>query len=148
MSTSTSIKTLAAATLTALTLGGAMLSFATPAEAGRATGSWRGAGGVRVPVVNYRGGYGGGYRGGYGGYGYRRGYGGGAVAAGLVGGLALGALAGSSYGYGGYGGGYGGYGYPASYGYAPAYGGECYVVPRRFVNQYGQVYVQQVQVCE
>ena len=147
MSTSTSIKTLAAATLTALTLGGAMLSFATPAHAQKASynapavvhgpigGTYRGSYG------GYRGGYAGGYRGGYGGYGYRRGYGGGAVAAGLVGGLALGALAGSSYGYGGY-------GYPASYGYAPAYGGECYVVPRRFVNQYGQVYVQQVQVCE
>lgn len=116
-----------------------------------------GFGGGRAVVGGggYGRGFGGGYgrgfgRGGYayrGGYGYRRGYGGGALAAGVVGGLALGALAAGSSGYYG---GYGGYA-PAYYGggYAPAgYAGECYLADQEVVNQYGEISVRRVQVCE
>jgi hypothetical protein len=70
-------------------------------------------------------------------YGYGRGYGGGAVAAGVATGLAVGALASTPS-----------YGYPA-YGYAaPVYGGDCYWVNRRVVDDWGQVFVRRVQVCD
>lgn len=102
------------ATVAALTLGGAMVATAAPAEARPYHGGYYGG----------RGYYGGGHR--Y--YGHHGSNAGAAVAAGVVG-LALGAALASPgpyYGSGYYRGGYGypayGYGYPASgYGY-PAYG--------------------------
>ena len=66
------------------------------------------------------------------GWGYHhRGYGG-AVAAGVIGGLAVGAMIASSR--------------PA---YAePVHTSDCYIVKRRFVNEYGDVIVRREQVCE
>jgi hypothetical protein len=138
--------------LAALALGGAVLASA-PAEAGASTGTWRN-GMVAGP-------YGAGYYGGGGyrarGYGYRPAYGyhrsrsnyGGAAAAGLIGGLALGALATApAYSYPAYPYppapvGYGGYYGAGAYG-APA----CYTVRRRFVDEWGRVFVRPTQVCQ
>ncbi len=76
-------------------------------------------------------------------------------ALGAVGGLALGSAiaagARPAYGYGyapgpayGYTPVYGG---PA-YGYAPAYGPDCYTVRRRMVDEFGDVYIRRVRVCD
>lgn len=76
-----------------------------------------------------------------------------AFALGAVGGLALGsAIAASArpgYGYAtgpayGYTPVYGG---PA-YGYAPAYGPDCTTVRRRMVDEFGDVYIRRVRVCD
>lgn len=139
MSMSKTKKVLASG-LAAVTLGGAAIVSSAPAEAGYYGHRYGGYGGY----------YGGGYRhAGYYGYRpyYRRGYGGGAVAAGLIGGLAVGAIAASAsqgygYGYPAY-----GYGQPVAYGY-PAYSSECYVVRRKFVNQWGDLVIRREQVCE
>ncbi len=62
-----------------------------------------------------------------------------------------------AYGYGyGYGYGYApapAYGYTPvyggpAYGYAPAYGPECYTVRRRMIDEFGDVYVRRVRVCD
>ena len=125
----------------ALTVAGAVVTTAAPAEAG-----WRG----------YRGYHVGGFRGHYGyrpyyGYRYNRGFSGGALAAGLIGGVALGAIAANSYSYpyGYYGGGY----YPATYaqpvyygGYGGGYGG-CWVERRVRFTPWGERIVRRVQVC-
>jgi hypothetical protein len=74
---------------------------------------------------------------------YRRGHGG-AVAAGVVGGLALGALAAGAYAA------------PVAPGYAvpaygrPAYGygGDCYEVRRRYVDDWGRRFTRRETVCE
>ncbi|RDI52240.1 hypothetical protein DES45_1162 [Microvirga subterranea] len=97
---------------------------------------WRGPG--YRPYPYYRGAYG--WRYPYYGY-YRRGWGypyyyGGALAAGL----AIGAL---SYPYN--------YGYPYDYSYpyyGATYGGDCYLVRRRVVDQWGRVFIRRVQVCD
>jgi hypothetical protein len=123
---SSRVKKTALAGLAATALiGGAVAVSTSPAEAGASTGTWR----YGTPYRGY------GYRP-Y--YGYRRGYGGGGVAAGVATGLAVGALAASTpY-----------YGYPA-YGYAaPVYGGDCYWVRRRVVDDWGQVFIRRVQVCD
>ncbi len=68
---------------------------------------------------------------------------GGAIAAGAIGGLALGAILASQYSA---------HAAPApryAPGYAPAYyGGECYLVRKRFVNRFGESYVRRVEVCD
>ncbi|MGY2049993.1 hypothetical protein [Methylobacterium sp. JK268] len=74
-----------------------------------------------------------------------------AIALGAIGGLALGSAiaAGSrpyyaapAYGYTPV---YGGYGY----GYAPAYeASDCYTVRRRVVDEFGDVYIRRVRVCD
>ena len=51
------------------------------------------------------------------------------VAAGIIGGLALGALAARPY-------------------YAPRFASRCWVEPRRVVDRFGQVFWQQVRVCD
>lgn len=63
-------------------------------------------------------------------YGYHHG---GAVAAGVIGGLALGAAAASA---------------AAQPVYAPAYAGDCYFVRRAISDDFGNVYVRRVRVCE
>lgn len=66
--------------------------------------------------------------------------GGPAFALGAVGGLALGSALAARPSYGPH------YGY---YGYAPAYyGPSCYVVRRRFVDEFGDVYVRRMRVCD
>ena len=115
------LKKIGAGALAALTLGGALTAFATPAEAQR-----------------YRGGY----YGGRGYYGHRGGIGvGGAVVAGLAG-LAVGsAIAGNGRYYGGgYGGYYGAPGYYGAYGpgYAYGYGGPRCRVRYRWDGYYGR----------
>ncbi len=146
-------KALLTAGFATLALGGALLT-SEPAEAGSRTGTWRN-GMVAGPAgVGYYGGYGYrparyGYRApGY----YRRSNNGGALAAGLIGGLALGALASApAYSYPAYS--YPAYpAYPASY---PAYygagyyaGPACYTVRRRFVDDWGRVFVRRTQVCD
>ena len=123
-------KTVLACLGAATLIGGALTVSTAPAEAGASTGTWR----YGTPYRGY------GYRP-Y--YGYRRGYGGGAVAAGVATGLAVGALAASTPSYA-----YPAYGYPA-YGYpAPVYGGDCYWVSRRVVDDWGQVFIRRVQVCD
>jgi hypothetical protein len=142
-------KVIVTAGFAAVALGGALLT-ALPAEAGSRTGVWRN--GARIgPGAGYYAGYG--YRRG----GYYRGYNrGGAVAAGLIGGLALGALAAApAYSYPAYT--YPAYpyspspAYPASYPgyYGTGYYGApaCYTVNRRFVDDWGRVFVRQTQVC-
>ena len=62
-----------------------------------------------------------------------------AVAAGVVGGLALGALAAGAARPA--------YAAPV-YGVAPAYGEDCYVVRRRFVDAWGRTFVRRETVCE
>jgi hypothetical protein len=64
---------------------------------------------------------------------HRRSHRGGALAAGVVGGLALGALA-------------AGAARPAYA--APVYGADCYVVRRRFVDDWGRSFVRRERVCE
>jgi hypothetical protein len=66
---------------------------------------------------------------------HRRGNRGAAVAAGVVGGLALGALA-------------AGAARPAYAAPAYGYGGDCYVVRRRFVDDWGRTFVRRETVCE
>jgi hypothetical protein len=73
------------------------------------------------------------------GYAYRRGPRAGAVAAGVVGGLALGALAAGAVRPA--------YAAPV-YGVAPAYGDDCYVVRRRFVDAWGRTFTRRETVCE
>jgi hypothetical protein len=85
--------------------------------------------------AQYRG-YGRGYAPGYA---YRRGPRGGAIAAGVVGGLALGALAAGAARPA--------YAAPV-YGVAPGYGEDCYVVRRRFVDDWGRSFVRRETVCE
>ena len=85
--------------------------------------------------AQYRG-YGRGYAPGYA---YRRGPRAGAVAAGVVGGLALGALAAGAARPA--------YAAPV-YGVAPAYGEDCYVVRRRFVDSWGRTFFRRETVCE
>jgi hypothetical protein len=68
-----------------------------------------------------------------------RGNRGAAVAAGVVGGLALGALAAGAARPA--------YAAPV-YGVAPAYGEDCYVVRRRFVDDWGRTFVRRETVCE
>lgn len=119
------IKTLTMVGFAALTLGGAMIASAAPAEAG------------------YRGAYYGGYRPYYRPVYYARPYYrpryGGAVAAGLVGGLALGALAASSA--------YAAPAYPVA---APAYayGPSCTVSSTRYVDDWGRVVIRRTKVCD
>jgi hypothetical protein len=77
---------------------------------------------------------------------YRRGNGG-AVAAGVVGGLALGALAAGAASNA-----YAapvapGYAYPA-YGRPAYYGGGCYEVSRRYVDDWGRRFTRRETVCE
>ncbi|SFV09853.1 hypothetical protein SAMN02799631_04967 [Methylobacterium sp. 174MFSha1.1] len=75
--------------------------------------------------------------------------GGPAFALGAVGGLALGSAiaAGARPAYG-----YApapAYGYTPVYGgYAPAYGPDCYTVRRRMVDEFGDVYIRRVRVCD
>jgi hypothetical protein len=107
--------------LCAATLGGTLVTTASPAEA-----QWRRPGYGQPYYRNYRRGNGG------------------AIAAGVVGGLALGALAAGAArpayaapiapGYG--------------YGAVPAYGGGCYEVRRRFVDDWGRTFVRRETVCE
>ncbi|MDR3509415.1 MAG: hypothetical protein P4L64_16100 [Caulobacteraceae bacterium] len=112
------MKKILTAALAALTLGGAAMATATPADAA----PWHGGGG-RGYYGGYHGGGYGGYRGGYGGYRGGYGWGGGALVAGLAG-LAVGAaIAEPHY-----------YAPPAYYGYARPYGyygyGTCYANER------------------
>lgn len=125
------IKKTIAAGVAALTLGGAAIASATPAEA--QWGGWRHHGGWRHGGFHHAGWRHGGFHHGYRHY-HRPHFGGGAVAAGLVGGLALGALAASpAYGYG--------YGYaPVAYGY----GGECFVERRLSIDPWGRVVVRKI----
>lgn len=126
-------KTILAAGCAVLTLG-ATLVVSAPAQAGESTGRWR-DGSYATPygiVRPYRS---------YSDYGYRRHYyrhrhdNSGAVAAGVIGGLALGALAARPA-------------YPSYYA-APVYAGpDCYTVRRRFVDDWGRVYVRRERVCE
>ena len=116
---SSKAKKVLVAGLCAATLGGGFVSVAaTPAEA------------------QYRA-----YRG-HPGYAYRhhrRSNRGAAVAAGVVGGLALGALAAGAARPA--------YAAPV-YGVAPAYGEDCYVVRRRFVDAWGRTLIRRETVCE
>jgi len=71
-----------------------------------------------------------------------------AFALGAVGGLALGSAiaAGARPAYG-----YApapAYGYAPVYGEGPAYGPDCYTVRRRMVDEFGDVYIRRVRVCE
>jgi hypothetical protein len=152
MSKKTLIGTLAGA----VAIGGMILTTAAPAEAqyrrgwGGHGGGWAGHGG------GWGGHYGRGYPGGY----YRRGgNAGGAIAAGIIGGLALGALAASAAPAYGYGPGY--YAPPPRYYgrrvyYRPAYAGwsgyddgwgQCRIVRRRVVDNWGYVRVRPVRIC-
>ena len=80
-----------------------------------------------------------------------------AFALGAVGGLALGSAiaAGARPAYG-YGYGYApapAYGYTPvyggpAYGYAPAYGPDCYTVRRRMIDEFGDIYIRRVRVCD
>lgn len=143
-------KALVGGGLAALTLGGAMIASSAPAQAqfyggyghGFRHGGYYGGGFAR-PVGFYGGHryarpvgfYGPRYGYGYGPRYYRRGYNGGAVAAGLVGGLALGALAANAY-------------RPAYYGaYGTPVATECVVQRRRFVDDFGRVFVRRERVC-
>jgi hypothetical protein len=120
MATSKAKKVLVAG-LCAATLGGGFVSMTTPAAA----------------QYGYNRGY-------HPGYAYRhRSNRGGAIAAGVVGGLALGALAAGAARPA--------YGAPVApvYGYGPAgYGEDCYVVRRRFVDNWGRTFVRRETVCE
>ena len=104
----------------AATLSGGFVSMTTPAEA------------------QYRG-YSRGYHPGYAYRHHRRGNRGAAVAAGVVGGLALGALAAGAARPA--------YAAPA-YGVAPAYGEDCYVARRRYVDAWGRTIIRRETVCE
>jgi hypothetical protein len=141
------------AALGAVALGGALITWSVPANAGASTGTWRngmvagpyGGGYYGRPAFGgYRGGYRPAYGGYYGGYRpyYRRNNVGGAVAAGVIGGLALGALATAPYRYS-YPATYGGY-YGAGYYGAPA----CYMTTQRGVDAWGRVVLYRTQVCE
>ena len=115
---SSKMKKVLAAGLCAVTLGGGFVAMPTPAEAQ----------------------YGYGHRGHHHAYRHhRRGNRGAAVAAGVVGGLALGALAAGAARPA--------YAAPV-YGVAPAYGEDCYVVRRRFVDAWGRTFVRRETVCE
>ncbi|AWN46578.1 hypothetical protein DK419_09855 [Methylobacterium terrae] len=72
-----------------------------------------------------------------------------AFALGAVGGLALGSAlaAGARPGYG--------YAPGPAYGYTPVYGGpaygygpDCYTVRRRMIDEFGDVYIRRVRVCD
>lgn len=142
----------------AVAMGGLIVATAAPAEAQYRRG-WGGPG-FAGPGYAGRGYAGPRYnRGYYGGYYGRRNNAGGAIAAGIIGGLALGALAASatpSYGYApGY------YAPPpqryyARPAYRPAYAGwdayddgwgQCRIVRRRVVDNWGYVRVRPVRVC-
>jgi hypothetical protein len=118
----------------ALVMGGSLM-IAAPATAGESTGRWRN-GMVAGP-------YGPAY---YGQryayrpqYGYRRHNNGGAVAAGVIGGLALGALASSAYAAPAY---------PSYYGAGAYAAPSCYMVRRRFVDEWGRLIIRREQICE
>jgi hypothetical protein len=152
MSKKTLIGTLAGA----VAIGGMILATAAPAEAQYRRG-WAGHGGGWA-----------GHGGGWGGRNYgrvyhgRRGNAGGAIAAGIIGGIALGALAASatqSYGHAGYRQGY--YAPPPRYrvrrihyraapvgwsGYDDGWG-QCRIVRRRVVDNWGHVRVRPVRIC-
>ncbi len=64
------------------------------------------------------------------------GHGGGGFGPGFVGGLAAGAVIGGGY----YGGGY--------YGGPYAYGGDCYIQRRAFINRFGHRVIRRVRVCD
>jgi hypothetical protein len=68
---------------------------------------------------------------------YRHGYGGGGFGPGFVGGLAAGAIIGGGPYYGG--------GY---YGGPYAYGGDCYIQRRAFINRFGHRVIRRVRVCD
>lgn len=134
--------------IAALTMGGALATTPTSAQAqfyfgtGFGTGYYGGYpyggyyGGYRPA---YYGGYYGGYRrayyGGYPYYRYRRNNGG-AIAAGVIGGLALGALAATAA-----------QPYYASPYYARPVYAQCWLERRRAVNRWGNVVVRRVRVC-
>lgn len=115
----------------ALTLGGAMATSPTPAQAqwGGYHPGYGGYYGYQRPYGYYGRPYG--YYGRpYGYYGrpyYRRRNNGAAVAAGVIGGLALGAIAAQAA--------------------RPAYYPTCYLQPQRVVNRYGRVVYRNVRVC-
>ncbi len=110
--------------LAALTMGAGVAATTTSAEAqvvyGRGYRGYHGGYGYRPAYYGPRYGY----------YGYRR-YNGGAVAAGVVGGLALGALAAGAV--------------------APAYAapvyGDCWIERRQVADEWGNLYVRRVRVC-
>jgi hypothetical protein len=118
---SSKAKKVLVAGLCAATLGGTLVTV-TPAEAQWRHRGYHG-GYHRAPVVVHR----------------HRGNRGAAVAAGVVGGLALGALAASAARPA--------YAAPV-YGVAPAYGEDCYVVRRRFVDAWGRTFIRRETVCE
>jgi hypothetical protein len=139
--------------IAALSLAGAALVTAVPADAamrGGFGGGMRGgfgAGGMRGGFVGGRGFAARGFHNGGVGRGFGRGFG--YAGAGLAGGLALGALATGGY-YGGYYGGYpyDGYGGYAGYGAAGYGGDECYIQRRWVFDQWGNRNVQNYQVCD
>lgn len=116
---SSRVKKVLVAGLCAATMGGGFVSMSTPAEAQYGYG--------HRPYGHHA------YRS------HRRSNRGGAIAAGVVGGLALGALAAGAARPA--------YGAPV-YGAAPVYGGDCYVVRRKFVDDWGRTFVRREQVCD
>ena len=136
------VKVTLTAGLAALALGGGMMMASAPAEAQEY--GWRNRGGAgyygrpayRSGNYSYRTTY---YRG-------RRSNVGGAVAAGVIGGLALGAIAAGAARPA-----YAapvapGYAYPA-YGRPAYYGGDCYEVRRRYVDDWGRRFYRHETVC-
>ena len=116
--------------LCAATFSGTLGSFSAPAEAQYRSRGYYASPGYRAPY-----------------YRSSRGSRGGAVAAGVVGGLALGALAAGAASNA--------YAAPVAPGYAyPAYsrpahyGGDCYEVRRRYVDDWGRPFTRRETVCE
>ena len=124
MATSKTKKILVAG-LCAATLGGGVVSMPAPAEAQYRSRTFYGHGGNHPGYRHHRG--------------SNRG---GAIAAGVVGGLALGALAAGAARPA--------YAAPIAPGYAvaPGYGEDCYVVRRKFVDDWGRTLVRRETVCE
>lgn len=119
------VKQVLAAGCTILALGGAL---ATSAQAGEGTGRWRdGSYATPYGVVRPYSGYRSYYR--------HHSNNGAAVAAGVIGGLALGAMVARPA-------------YPAYYGARVYEEPSCYMVRRRFVDEWGRVFVRRTQVCE